>query len=833
MQLPMQTPPKMLTVVTLLASLQVVNPGFAQSAGLLLGVGTNEWGELGYFASRIATGVIDAAAGDNHSLFVLENGDLYASGEANWGQLGDGTPTGAFVVRHSPILVASDVKAVAAGTAHSLFIKNDDTLWAMGNNSYGQLGDGSGVSKSTPVQIATDVVAAKASIYQSAFLKKDGSLWWMGVRADWVSFEASPQLLASDVVEFAVGAACVFFLTSNGDLWGIGDNGQGNLISNGPYEIESPVLVAQDVRSIADGLNTTFFIKNDNSLWQMGYVIAGVNEDDSGVLISSNNPPVKIADGVLAVDSSWYNSLFIKEDKSLWGTGWHEFGQLGRASSDRIAHVVPAPVGATNVSQVSVGLGHSLYITEDHTLWGIGSNYYGQRGQLHPEPLQTASGVTEIATGENFSLYLKSDGVLWGSGGNESGQLGLGSNRFAFGQPILSDVLTMAAGAFHSLVIKSDHSLWAMGDNEFGQLGDGSSQSQSAPILIADDVHFVAAGKTHSFYIKGDGSMWGMGGNDNGQIGDGTTTNRSTPVWVADDVAFVSAGTSHSLFLKNDGSLWGMGENWVGELGDGTELQRLTPIHVADDVVSASAGDNHSVFVKQDGTLWAMGYNFDGELGDGTRLHRSSPVQVADQVVHAVAGNGTSLFVKTDGSLWLMGKNRFVKLSEDGDPKEELRPVRVVARDVTKVSTGSIHHLYIVTARFADWTDPEADGWIDTGSFLGWIYYYQQGDRGWINIPDMGNKVVYADFSYPEGAWIYFPSFTDNEYFHGTLGEQCGFAGYLDPECDGWIDTGSQLLGWLFYPDQGSTGWANAASNNKWFYIGDSTPTGAWMFLPL
>jgi hypothetical protein len=74
------------------------------------------------------------------------------------------------------------VAAVAAGFSHTVFLKTDGTLWAMGDNSSGQLGDGTTTSRSTPVQIrgGTNVAAVTAGDRHTVFLKTDGTLWGMG-----------------------------------------------------------------------------------------------------------------------------------------------------------------------------------------------------------------------------------------------------------------------------------------------------------------------------------------------------------------------------------------------------------------------------------------------------------------------------------------------------------------------------------------------------------------------------------------------------------------------------------------------------------------------------
>ncbi len=123
-----------------------------------------------------------AGAGD-HSLFLKSDGSLWGMGANPYGELGAGIYGMApnFATNLPVQIVASNVTAIAAGFSHSLFLKNDGSLWGIGYNGYGELGDGTYHNTNQPEQIvASDVTAVVAGAYHSLFLKSDGSLWGMG-----------------------------------------------------------------------------------------------------------------------------------------------------------------------------------------------------------------------------------------------------------------------------------------------------------------------------------------------------------------------------------------------------------------------------------------------------------------------------------------------------------------------------------------------------------------------------------------------------------------------------------------------------------------------------
>ena len=121
------------------------------------------------------------AAGSTHSLALKADGSLWAWGNNYYGQLGDGTTSD----RHFPIRIGAGTgwAAVAAGQEHSLGLGGGGTLWAWGVNQFGQLGDGTTSDRHFPTRIGTgtDWVAVAAGGKHSLALRSDGSLWAWGV----------------------------------------------------------------------------------------------------------------------------------------------------------------------------------------------------------------------------------------------------------------------------------------------------------------------------------------------------------------------------------------------------------------------------------------------------------------------------------------------------------------------------------------------------------------------------------------------------------------------------------------------------------------------------
>ena len=128
-----------------------------------------------------------ASSGGLFGFAVKTDGTLWGWGLNAHGQLGNGVDSG-YGGNYSPIQVGSLTtwSKVTAGSASTIAIKTDGTLWAWGRNNGGQLGQNDTVSRSSPVQIgsSTDWLQVSERSATAIALKTGGSLWGWGYNSN-------------------------------------------------------------------------------------------------------------------------------------------------------------------------------------------------------------------------------------------------------------------------------------------------------------------------------------------------------------------------------------------------------------------------------------------------------------------------------------------------------------------------------------------------------------------------------------------------------------------------------------------------------------------------
>jgi alpha-tubulin suppressor-like RCC1 family protein len=261
------------------------------------------------------------AVGTSAYAVVDADGQVWTWG-ANWnGRLGDGTTTSRYTparVRKSaaPEDYLNGIVSIAAGGGTMAAIDADGTIWTWGAGANGALGNGAVADSSYPVQVlaihdagqtALLVGATEVACGSSGFcvtLTRGGAVYgWgnnafaqLGTALGGSSSVAIPILIApgSAIDAIAAGSAHCIAHSSNGNVYGWGYNGRGQLATGGTGVAQSPPVTMNvgpsgmnDISDLAAGPNYSVMIRNSDR----AVFVAGDNQ--SGQLGIPGNPAMQ------------------------------------------------------------------------------------------------------------------------------------------------------------------------------------------------------------------------------------------------------------------------------------------------------------------------------------------------------------------------------------------------------------------------------------------------------------------------------------------------------------------------------------------------------------
>lgn len=363
------------------------------------------------------------SAGAYHAAALDSAGGAWFWGRNNAGQLGDGTTLDRVrpVQLPAPTGAAAGTRwtAVVAGTFHSAALRSDGSLWMWGDNTNGQLGDGTRTPRQTPV-----AVAAPASV-------PVGTRW----------------------TQVALGANHTLALRSDGTLWAWGANYWGQLGDNSGQTQLRPVRIP--VPTAANGAVWNLVVTGDDHTLARASdgLVFGWGRDQRAQLgvgtITFVHPfPTVAFQAPLPAGTAWAElaageafSLGLNANGTLWACGTNESGQLGGVAplpgwAGQPVAIAPPPGAAPGTAWVHISArgAHALALRSDGSLWGWGENFDGQLGlntRLNPsgparEVTQQSWVLAEAGTG--FTLAV-SRGRLYASGTNDYGQFGDGTSN--------------------------------------------------------------------------------------------------------------------------------------------------------------------------------------------------------------------------------------------------------------------------------------------------------------------------------------------------------------------------------------------------------------------
>ena len=337
------------------------------------------------------------------------------------------------------------VKQVSCGQAHTIIVKTDNTMWACGNGSGGELGDGK-------------------------FCRADGK--------DYIC--KRPKLIMTNVAQVDTSSFSTAIVKTDGTLWMCGTNeyGKSGVETPNQRELITPAQVMSEVAQVEVADYFTAIIKKDGSLWMCGSFPYGDLAE-----IYDTSIPVQVMTDVKQVSGERLTIGIVKKDGSLWMWGDNEYGQLGDGTTEYRSHPVKV---MTDVEQVKTDGYTTMILKKDGTLWTCGD---GSRGDLGngvrtdnmdsyyvKKPVKVLTDVAQLSNSQSLAV-IKKDGSLWQTRVDNSG-------RFV---KTMTNVAQFSGNEYWYAVLKKDGTLWTCGLNSDGQLGTGDKKDRQKPVKIIDD----------------------------------------------------------------------------------------------------------------------------------------------------------------------------------------------------------------------------------------------------------------------------------------------------------------------------------------------------------
>ena len=394
------------------------------------------------------------------STFALQDdGTLWGWGQNDTGQLGIGMMTERHEFIIQPVVILDDVAEffMTRDGLHGLVIRDDNSLWGWGSNREGQLGDGTTSRQLQPIWIMDDVAEIIEITVRGMplILKNDNSLWYLERGGpEWVADDVSVVLSSNLVVktdgnlwrldadeptlflEDVATALADMAITTDGVLWGWGDNRHGQIGDGTTQERLMPVRIMEDVVAVSNGASHTMAITADGRLWGWGdnrHGQAGVEtltlqsynrleEDEqeaahlAGEIVWEQLSPVWIMDDVAYVSAFGHQTMAITTDGTLWGWGQNNWGQLGLESDAREDQSSPAFImnGVQSIAHRFTDRAVTRVIKTDGSLWFL------ERGG----PAWEMDDVAEVFSEGGSTFVVTNDGELWFWGSNWIAQEG-------------------------------------------------------------------------------------------------------------------------------------------------------------------------------------------------------------------------------------------------------------------------------------------------------------------------------------------------------------------------------------------------------------------------
>ena len=571
-------------------------------------------------------------AGSRNLQFIGTDGKTYVTGYNGKGQIGDQTTTSAKypkVMTYEDGTEVTDAIAIAPGTCYSdsnsrnnVILRKDGSIWIAGENTYGQIGNGTTSNSNKLIKMGEENVQLNA-------------------RNEYIKIGDTLDIDIQEIEKFNV---FIPEKTNQSDwTWTSSNEDVATVNSNGV------------VTGTGIGYTTITAYNSKENL--KGKVIINVYNNKEGAI---TKPQVEVA-----LDST----IILKEDGTVWTTGRNHYGQLGNGTTTDSNKPVQVKIDEntylTNVRKISTSNYYTVALTTNGEVYAWGDNGSEQLGQgnskvLYATKIKNQDGtgplqnIVDVIANHSNTLYLDNDGGLYICGYTDT-TLYLGKTASTKGVTYLGqqNAIKITGGYRTVGIVTSSGKAIAWGKNSYGVLGNGTTTDNIiGKTTIGEDIDDFKLTCYSGMFLKDNGKAYSAGLNNYGQLGIGNTTSKSTYTEISLDteskIKYIAPGGNTSAIMTSDGKVYETGYNKKGQLSDGTTTNsnkfklllnndntEVTDALVIPEKIGDATNVIHTLFalIRKDGSIWTVGENTYGQLGNGTTLNATYLTNVgADEV---------------------------------------------------------------------------------------------------------------------------------------------------------------------------------------------------------
>ena len=351
------------------------------------------------------------------------------------------------------------------------------------------------------------------------------------------------------------------------------------------------------------------------------------------------------------------------------------------------------------IENIYSGWEHSIATTKKGEIFTFGYNQSFQCGlpntnSFNQNSIPDPTNISElyniysksISCGNEHSLILTKNGEVYGIGSNEDGVLGYSDINLKSYKPLLihfgdkeeytKKIIKISSGTVHNLALTENGKVFSWGAAMGGQLGheekflvknsmNKKNYYITKPSIISSladkkiNISKISCGEAHSIAMTNTGNVYSWGFGSNGQLGLGfcedcfqpgeglIKSRKIIPEKInINDIKDIQCGKTFTMLINNQNQLLACGNNDLCQLGFNSELKNnkkrchdlISPTLIDSfstfDVVKISCGEGHCLAIINDKSfskmksLWSWGNNKFGQIGQGSLVKIGLPAPI-------------------------------------------------------------------------------------------------------------------------------------------------------------------------------------------------------------